>query len=92
MLDVKTTLILLQGTWFGEEYDAHAVFYITGDTISYIEHFDKFKYLISKDTFDIYTANPHYKQLILKLTKDSLVVQDLPSKKISKYWKIKTTK
>jgi hypothetical protein len=78
---------LLQGAWFGKEYDEHAVFLIEGDSINYIEHFDKFKYRVSRDTFEILTTQPHYKELILKLGKDSLILKELPSGEINKYWK-----
>jgi hypothetical protein len=84
---LSNTEKLLQGSWFGKEYDEHAVFNIDGDSINYIEHFDKFKYRISKDTFDILTDQPHYKEIILKLTKDSLVLKELPGNEINKYWK-----
>src|ERR1700730_12775283 len=70
---------LLQGAWFGVEYDEHAVFDIEGDSITYIDDFNKFKYLISKDTFDLKTTQFHYKELILKLTPDSLIFKEVPS-------------
>lgn len=79
--------LLLLGCWFGKEFNEHAVFSIRGDTITYIEDFSNFKYSISKDAFDLLTKEPHYKQIILKLTKDSLVLKDLPSQEISKYWR-----
>lgn len=78
---------LLQGAWWGSEYDEHAVFTIDGDEITYIEHFDKFRYKLSGDTFDLITKQPHYKEIIVKLTKDSLVLRELPSKEISRYWR-----
>lgn len=77
----QTTLKMLQGSWFGQESD-NAIFSIQGDTLTYIDSFEKYKILISKDTFDIKDANPHYNQLILKLTSDSLIVRDLPNKKL----------
>jgi hypothetical protein len=79
--------LLLQGSWFGKEFNEHAVFSIRGDTITYIDDFSNFKYSISKDTFNLLTKEPHYKQIILKLTKDSLVLKDLPGQEISKYWR-----
>jgi len=87
MQNTKETKNLLQGNWWGTEYDEHAVFYIQGDTINYVEHFDRFKYLIRKDTFDLDTKQPHYKSLILRLTKDSLILKYLPGGEISKYWR-----
>ena len=95
----KTTLSMLQGSWFGKESD-NAIFSIEGDTLTYIDSFKKFKILILKDTFDIQTTESHYNQVILKLTHDSLIVRNLPNKKedamlmedaaggkIVKYWK-----
>lgn len=40
----KREKALLQGSWFGKEYDEHAVFFALGDSIVYVEHFDTFKY------------------------------------------------
>lgn len=85
-----TIKMFLQGSWFGKEYDEHAVFYIKDDTISYVEHFDKFKYLISNDTFDILNTVPNYKEfIILQLTKDSLILQDIGHREVwtEKYWR-----
>jgi hypothetical protein len=78
---------LLQGAWFGKESDDAAVFYIDPDSVTYIEDFAKFKYTISKDTFDIITNEPHYKEIIIKLTEDSLILKELPSMEINRYWK-----
>ena len=80
---------LLQGSWFGKEYDEHAVFRIDGDSINFVEHFDKLKYRLSKDTFEIVTRESHTKQVIIRLTKDSLIVKDAVSGLVSKYWKMK---
>ncbi|MGZ3883758.1 MAG: hypothetical protein ACXVPQ_12105 [Bacteroidia bacterium] len=81
------TKALLQGTWWGQEYDEHAVFLIDGDSINYIEHFDKFRYKLSGNTFDLATKQLHYKEIILKLTKDSLIFKEVPAGTISRYWK-----
>jgi len=78
---------LLQGSWFGKDFDEHAVFSIQGDAITYVDDFSTFKYAISKDTFEIVAKEPHYKQIIIILTKDSLVLRDIVSHKISKYWR-----
>lgn len=82
---------LLQGAWFGQEYDEHAVFYVKGDTISYIEHFDRYKYSISKDSIDIIT-NPNTFRvdfIIKKLTKDSLIMDDMRFAEVERktYWR-----
>ncbi len=89
---VDSIKILLQGSWFGEEYDEHAVFYIKDDTISYIEHFDKYKYSISNDTLDILTEVPNFKEfVIMQLTKDSLILKDIAHDEVQtkKYWRTK---
>ena len=88
---VDSIKILLQGAWFGQEYDEHATFYINGDTISYIEHFDKYKYLISNDTLRLLTTANNYKEFsILKLTTDSLKLQSLEHGEVltEKYWRL----
>jgi hypothetical protein len=84
---VKIKKSLLQGSWFGKESDDAAVFSIYGDTITYIDDFSKFKYTITKDTFELKTTQPHYKMLFLKLTQDSLIFKELPSMEIDRYWK-----
>jgi len=85
--------MLLQGAWFGEEYDEHAAFYIKDDSINYIEHFEKYKYFISNDTLDILTNPNTFKVdfIISKLTKDSLTLKDMRFSEAQKkkYWKQK---
>lgn len=93
----QTTINMLQGGWFNEESAdlGSAIFYINGDSLQDLDTMDKFKLLISKDTFDIKDAKPHYVEIILKLTSDSLIVRDIPNKKmenstggkIVRYWK-----
>ncbi len=86
---VDSIKIHLQGAWFGKEYDEHATFYIKGDTISYIEHFEKYKYLVSNDTLHILTKALSYKEfIILKLSNDSLILQNKEhgEVEIEKYW------
>jgi len=78
---------LMQGAWFGVEYDEHAVFSIDGDSITYIDDFSKFKYKVTKDTFELQTTQPHYKELILRISPDSLIFKEVPSGSISKYWR-----
>jgi len=78
---------LLEGAWFGSEDDDAAVFSIDGDTIMYIDDFSKFKYKVTKDTFEIQTIQLHYKEIIVKLNADSLIFKEVPSGEISKYWK-----
>jgi hypothetical protein len=79
---------LFQGAWFGAESD-NAVFSVMGDTITYIDDFARFGYRITKDTFELQTTQLHYKELIIKLTPDSLVFKEVPSGEISRYWRNK---
>ena len=78
---------LMQGAWFGAEDDDAAVFSVDGDTVMYTDDFSKFKYRVAKDTFEIQTTQPHYKELIIKLNEDSLIFKEIPSGEISRYWK-----
>jgi hypothetical protein len=76
----------MQGSWFGIEYEEHAVFTVKGDIMMDVEHFEKHKYGISNDTLCIRTGNTVYRELILKLTLDSLIVKELETPNIYKYW------
>lgn len=81
----KKSMQLIQGAWFGKEYEEHAVFLIDGDSITYIEHFDKFKFKIKSSVFDIISADPHHPLRILILRDDSLVFQDSTDGEILRY-------
>src|ERR1700722_14988299 len=82
-LSEKELKKLMQGSWFGAEDDDAAVFYIGGDSITYIDDFAKFKYIVNKDTFDLKTTEMHYKELILRISPDSLILKELPSGEIN---------
>jgi hypothetical protein len=86
-LSEKELKKLMQGSWFGAENDDAAVFYIGGDSITYIDDFAKFKYTVVKDTFDLKTTEMHYKELILRISPDSLILKEVPSGAINKYWR-----
>jgi hypothetical protein len=86
-LSEKELKKLMQGSWFGAENDDAAVFYIGGDSITYIDDFAKFKYTLVKDTFDLKTTEMHYKELILRISPDSLILKEVPSGEINKYWR-----
>jgi len=77
----------MQGAWFSKDDDDAAIFFIGDDSITYIDDFAKFKYTIVKDTFDLKTDEPHYKELILRISPDSLILRELPSGDINKYWR-----
>lgn len=86
-LSKKEIKNLLQGAWFGAEDDDAAIFSIDGDSVMYIDDFSKSKYRVTKDTFELQTTQPHYKELIIKLNEDSLIFKEVPSGEISRYWK-----
>jgi hypothetical protein len=87
----KEQKILLQGSWFDKDSKdlGSAIFSVMGDSVTYPDGFNRFKYTLSDDIFDIQTKGPHTGQRILKLTKDSLVLQDVSTKEIIHYWKNK---
>jgi hypothetical protein len=76
---------LLQGSWF-DNNDDNAEFFIIGDSIGYPDDMSKYKYTLKNDTLDILTTQPHYKQVIQKITEDSLIMKNLPDRTISRYW------
>lgn len=82
---VSKTKDLLQGSWF-DNNDDNAEFFIIGDSIGYPDDMSKYKYTLKNDTLDIVTTQPHYKQVIQKITEDSLIIKNLPDKSISRYW------
>jgi hypothetical protein len=85
--DSESVKASLQGSWFGKEYEEHAVFSIQGDSINYIEHPGKFAFSIYWDTLDIISQEGHNKQIILKSTKDSLFLKDAGNGEVMKYWR-----
>ncbi|MFL5753666.1 MAG: hypothetical protein ACJ76F_09680 [Bacteroidia bacterium] len=85
--DKESVKASLQGSWFGKEYEEHAVFSIQGDSISYVEHPGKYVFSIYWDTLDIIAPEGHIKQIILKSTKDSLLLKDAGNGEVMKYWK-----
>lgn len=84
-VDLKTAKTLLQGSWFDKNSD-NAEFFIQGDSLGDVDALQKTKYILKGDTLDLITNKPYVKQILLKLSKDSLIVQNLPDMSVSRYW------
>jgi hypothetical protein len=87
-LNTQTAAPLLNASWFDKNSD-NAEFYIVGDSLQFTDDFVKQRYTVTHDTFDLITKQQHNKVLIIKLTKDSLIEEDLVTGEIDRYWKSK---
>jgi hypothetical protein len=67
---------MLPGAWF-KEGDSNAVFSISSDSIFYVDNSGSYAYEITADTIQIKFDGWISKSLILKATKDSLVLMDI---------------
>jgi hypothetical protein len=72
----------LLGVWF-KERESNAVFNISSDSIYYVDNLRSYKYEIIADTIKINFDGWISKSLVVKVTKDSLVLMDLEDRSIT---------